>query len=59
MPPKKKKKQQDEDPSTEKLYGRYRKKCEAHQIVPYKRFKTKIDEALDENEHLTEVFYFI
>lgn len=53
MPPKKKKKPVEEDDSTEKIVRLYRKKCEANETTIYKRFKLKVEEALEDNDHLT------
>lgn len=52
---KKKKKVEEEDLSTEQLPKLYRRKCEALAITPYKVFREKIEEALDDQDHLKKV----
>lgn len=52
---KKKKKPEEEDLSTEQLPKVYRRKCELLATPVYKPFREKIEEALDEQEHLKKV----
>lgn len=52
------KKPEEEDLSTEQLPKIYRRKCETLGIPPYKVFREKIEEALDDQDHLKKLHLF-
>ncbi|KAL4466504.1 hypothetical protein ABPG72_000711 [Tetrahymena utriculariae] len=55
---KKKKKPEEEDLSTEQLPKVYRRKCESLQATSCKQFREKIEEALDEQDHVKKLHLF-
>lgn len=54
----KKKKQEDEDDSTSQIMKFYRRKLEALNVPICKNFREKVEQALDNQEHLKAVINF-